>query len=54
MKKAKQSCSDELRPEYKRSDLGKMERGKYYQRFKQGIKITVLGPKRKKKVPDTA
>ncbi len=50
MKKIKQSCSDELRPEYKRSDLGKMVRGKYYQRFKQGINITVFSTKRKKSV----
>jgi len=31
MKKVK-SGSDELRAEYKRSDFGKMERGKYYNR----------------------
>jgi hypothetical protein len=41
MKKAK-SASDELRPEYKRSDFGKLVRGKYYQRVMASSNIVVL------------
>ena len=32
MKKARNSKSDEMRAEYKRSDFKKLERGKFYQR----------------------
>lgn len=41
MKKAK-STSDELRAEYKRSDFGKLERGKYYERVKTSSNVVVL------------
>lgn len=41
MKKAK-STSDELRTEYKRSDFGKLERGKYYERIKASSNVVVL------------
>jgi hypothetical protein len=41
MKKAK-SPSDELRPEYQRSDFGKLERGRYYQRVKASSNVVVL------------
>lgn len=41
MKKAK-STSDELRTEYKRSDFGKMERGKYYKRVMASSNVVVL------------
>ncbi len=41
MKKAK-SASDELRPEYNRSDFGKLVRGKYYQRVMASSNIVVL------------
>ncbi len=41
MKKAK-SASDELRPEYKRSDFGKLVRGKYYQRVMASSNVVVL------------
>lgn len=43
MKKVK-STSDELRAEYKRSDFGKLERGKYYERVKASSNIVVLDP----------
>lgn len=43
MKKVK-STSDELRVEYKRSDFGKLERGKYYERVKASSNIVVLDP----------
>jgi hypothetical protein len=41
MKKAK-SSSDELRGEYKRSDFGKLERGKYYKRVMESSNVVVL------------
>jgi hypothetical protein len=41
MKKVK-SVSDELRREYKRSDFGKLERGKYYERVKASSNVVVL------------
>ena len=41
MKKAK-SAPDELRSEYKRSDFGKLERGKYYQRVKTSSNVVIL------------
>lgn len=41
MKKVK-SSSDELRAEYKRSDFGKMERGKYYKRVIVSSNVVVL------------
>ena len=41
VKKAK-SKSDELRAEYRRSDFGKLERGKYYERIKASSKVVVL------------
>ncbi|CAK0763865.1 hypothetical protein CCP4SC76_390017 [Gammaproteobacteria bacterium] len=43
MKKAK-STTDELRPEYKRSDFKKLERGKYYKRVKASSNVVVLDP----------
>lgn len=41
MKKVK-STSDELRVEYRRSDFGKLERGKYYERVKANSNVVVL------------
>ncbi len=41
MKKGK-STSDELRAEYKRSDFGKLERSKYYERVKASSNVVVL------------
>lgn len=43
MKKAK-SPSDELRVEYKRSDFGRLQRGKYCERVKAGSNVVVLDP----------
>jgi hypothetical protein len=36
------SEGNELRPKYKRSDFGKLERGKYYKRVKSGSNVVVL------------
>lgn len=41
MKKSK-STPDELRVEYKRSDFGKLERGKYYERVKSSSNVVIL------------
>jgi hypothetical protein len=43
MKKVK-STSDDLRPEYKRSDFKRLERGMYYQRVKPSSNVVVLDP----------
>jgi hypothetical protein len=43
MKKVK-SATDELRPEYKRSDFKKLERGKYCERIKASSNVVVLEP----------
>ena len=40
----KQLLDDDLRPEYKRSDFGVMERGKYAVAARAALKIAVLRP----------
>jgi hypothetical protein len=42
-KKAKASA-DALRPEYRRSDLGKGVRGKYYKKYREGTNVVLLEP----------
>jgi hypothetical protein len=44
MKKASRKQTDELRPEYKRSDFGALVRGKYAQRAAQATNVVVLEP----------
>ena len=44
MKKDESELQDWPRPEYKRSDLGKIERGKYAQDLKKSSNIVVLDP----------
>jgi hypothetical protein len=44
MKKVKSDMADELRPEYKRSDLGKIEHGKYVSRIKDETNVVLLEP----------
>jgi hypothetical protein len=41
MKKVRREA-DELRREYKRSDFGKLERGRYYDRVKGSSNVVVL------------
>ena len=41
MKKVK---SDELRPEYKREDLGEGIRGKYFDSYQKGTNLVLLSP----------
>ena len=42
MKKVSQS--DELRPEYRREDLGQGIRGKYFDSYRQGTNLVLLSP----------
>jgi hypothetical protein len=42
MRKAK--TSDELRPEYKREDLGIGVRGKYFEEYSKGTNLVLLSP----------
>jgi hypothetical protein len=45
MKKANPSSGDDLRPEYKRSDFGRLVRGKYVERLKKGSNVVILDPR---------
>ena len=42
MRKAK--ASDELRPEYRREDLGAGVRGKYFEDYSKGTNLVLLSP----------
>ena len=44
MKKVSRKTTDELRPEYKRSDFGTLVRGKYAERVTQSTNVVVLEP----------
>ncbi len=44
MKKVSTKPTDELRPEYKRSDFGTLVRGKYAQRVAEATNVVVLEP----------
>lgn len=44
MKKGKSELHDWLRPEYKRSDFGKLVRGKYADRVRAATNVVVLDP----------
>jgi hypothetical protein len=44
MKKGSRKTTDELRPEYKRSDFGTLVRGKYAARVSEASNIVVLEP----------
>jgi hypothetical protein len=46
--------ADELRSEYKRSDFGKLERGKYYERVKASSNVVVLDADVAKILPNSA
>jgi hypothetical protein len=52
MKKAKSELNDWSRPEYKRSDLGKIVRGKYANRIRASTKVIVLDPQVAKAFPN--
>lgn len=44
MKRGSRKVGDELRPEYKRSDFGKLVRGKYAARAARETNVVVLEP----------
>lgn len=48
------SKADELRSEYERSDFGKLERGKYYERVKASSNVVVLDADVAKIFPNSA
>ena len=52
MKKVKES--DELRPEYRREDLGQGIRGKYYESYQKGPNLVLLNPDVAKVFPTEA
>ena len=52
MKKASRKPTDELRPEYKRSDFGVLLRGKYAQRVIEAMNVIVLDPQVAKAFPN--
>lgn len=54
MKKVKSESSDWLRPEYKRSDLGPIARGKYARRMAAESNIVVIDPAVSKAFPNEA
>jgi hypothetical protein len=52
MKKASPKMKDELRKEYKRSDFGKMVRGKYAEKIATASNVVVLDPEVSKAFPN--
>ena len=43
---------EEMRKEYKREDLGKGTRGKYFEEYKKGTNLVLLSPDVAKAFPD--
>ena len=54
MKKANAEANDWLRPEYKRSDLGPIVRGKYARRMATESNVVVIDPAVSKAFPNEA
>ena len=52
MKKGRRKAVDELRPEYRRSDFGKLVRGKYAARVARETNVVVLEPELAEAFPD--
>jgi hypothetical protein len=52
MKKANLPPKDELRPEYKRSDFGKMVRGKYAKKIAASTNVVLLDPEVSRAFPN--
>jgi hypothetical protein len=44
MNKVKSSSGDDLRPEYRREDLGKGIRGKFYKEYTKGTNLVLMSP----------
>ena len=49
MKKASRKPAEDMKPEYKRSDLGPLVRGKYAERYREGTNVVVRDRKASKK-----
>jgi hypothetical protein len=47
----KKDESDELRPEYRREDLGEGVRGKYFEAYRAGTNLVLLSPEVAKVFP---
>ncbi len=45
---------DEIRPQYKRSDFKKLERGRYYERVKKNSNVVILDPEIAAVFPNSA
>jgi hypothetical protein len=54
MKKAKSELDDWGRPEYKRSDFGKLVRGKYAKRLRESSNVVLLDPEVAEAFPNSA
>ncbi len=54
MKKVKSEANDWLRPEYKKSDLGQIIRGKYARRMATESNVVVIDPAVAKAFPNEA
>ncbi|MBZ0169640.1 hypothetical protein MELA_02707 [Candidatus Methylomirabilis lanthanidiphila] len=54
MKKIKSEANDRLRPEYTRSDLGPIVRGKYARRMAKESNVVVIDPTVSKAFPNEA
>jgi hypothetical protein len=54
MKKAKKPPTDELRPEYKRSDFSEFVRGKYIKRLKASSNVVIVDPELTELFPKAA
>jgi hypothetical protein len=52
MKQASRKPTDDLRPEYKRSDFGTLARGKYAQRLIEATNVVLLDPQVAKAFPN--
>ena len=52
MRKASRKPTDDLRPEYTRSDFGPLVRGKYAQRVREATNVVVLDPQVAKAFPN--
>jgi hypothetical protein len=50
----KTNKKEEMRKEYKREDLGKGVRGKYYEEYKRGTNLVLLSPDVATAFPDDA
>ena len=50
--KTRRNATDDLRPEYKRSDFDTLVRGKYTQRVMEATNVVVLDPKVAKAFPN--